>query len=67
MLTDIRDVLAIAKLTNSQEDVEFVAMTLWKYKRKMMNNEVSNNLPIHFYHTRNGYGDAIFVFDNSHG
>ena len=33
---DIRDVLAIAKLTKGLEDVEFVAMTLRKYKR---NNE----------------------------
>jgi hypothetical protein len=33
MLRDIRDVLAIAKLTNSPEDIEFVAMTLRKYKR----------------------------------
>ena len=30
---DIRDVLAIAKLTEGSEDVEFVAMTLRKYKR----------------------------------
>lgn len=29
---DIRDVLAIAKLTKSSEDVEFIAMTLQKYK-----------------------------------
>ena len=33
---DIRDVLAIGKLTKGMEDVEFVAMTLRKYKR---NNE----------------------------
>jgi len=31
---DIRDVLAIAKLTKSSEDVEFIAMTLQKYKRR---------------------------------
>ncbi|MGA9297554.1 MAG: AAA family ATPase [Nitrososphaeraceae archaeon] len=30
---DIRDVLAIAKLTKSSEDVEFIAATLQKYKR----------------------------------
>jgi replication-associated recombination protein RarA len=30
---DIRDVLAIAKLAKGSEDVEFVAMTLRKYKR----------------------------------
>ena len=30
---DIRDVLAIAKLTKRSEDVEFIAMTLQKYKR----------------------------------
>ena len=30
---DIRDVLAIAKLSKGSEDVEFVAMTLRKYKR----------------------------------
>jgi Holliday junction DNA helicase RuvB len=30
---DIRDVLAIAKLTKSSEDVEFIATTLQKYKR----------------------------------
>ena len=31
---DIRDALAIAKLTKSVEDVEFIAITLQKYKRK---------------------------------
>ena len=31
---DIRDVLAIAKLTKGSEDVEFIAMTLQKYKKK---------------------------------
>jgi hypothetical protein len=31
---DIRDVLAIAKLTWSLEDVESIAMTLQKYKRR---------------------------------
>ena len=31
---DIRDALAIAKLTKRSEDVEFIAMTLQKYKRK---------------------------------
>jgi hypothetical protein len=31
---DIRDALAIAKLTKSTENVEFVAITLQKYKRK---------------------------------
>jgi replication-associated recombination protein RarA len=35
---DIRDVLAIAKLTKSSEDVEFVATTLQKYRRR--NNEI---------------------------
>jgi len=30
---DIRDVLAIAKLTESLEDIEFIAMTLQKYQR----------------------------------
>ena len=30
---DIRDVLAIAKLTRRLKDVEFIAMTLKKYKR----------------------------------
>lgn len=30
---DIRDVLTIAKLTKSPEDVEFIAMTLQKYRR----------------------------------
>ena len=44
-------------------------LLLWHFgstKGIMMKNEVSNNLPLHFYHTRNGYGDAIFVFDSSH-
>jgi hypothetical protein len=31
---DIRDVLAIANLARSSEDVEFVAMMLQKYKRR---------------------------------
>jgi replication-associated recombination protein RarA len=31
---DIRDVLAIAKLTKSSEDVEFIATTLQKYKKR---------------------------------
>jgi replication-associated recombination protein RarA len=31
---DIRDVLAIAKLTRAPEDVKFIAMTLQKYKRR---------------------------------
>jgi replication-associated recombination protein RarA len=31
---DIRDVLTIAKLTKNPEDVEFVALTLQKYKRR---------------------------------
>lgn len=31
---DLRDALAIAKLTKSTEDVEFIAMTLQKYKKK---------------------------------
>ena len=31
---DIRDVLAIGKLTKSTEDIEFIAMTLQKYKRR---------------------------------
>jgi len=31
---DLRDALAIGKLTKSTEDVEFIAMTLRKYKRK---------------------------------
>jgi hypothetical protein len=31
---DIRDVLAIAKLTKSSEDVEFIAMTLQKYRKR---------------------------------
>jgi replication-associated recombination protein RarA len=31
---DLRDVLAIAKLTKGPEDVEFVAMTLQKYKKR---------------------------------
>jgi Holliday junction DNA helicase RuvB len=31
---DIRDVLAVAKLTKSSDDVELIAMTLKKYKRR---------------------------------
>ena len=31
---DIRDVLAIGKITKSTEDVEFIAKTLEKYKRR---------------------------------
>jgi uncharacterized membrane protein (Fun14 family) len=31
---DIRDVLAIAKITKSSEDVEFIATTLQKYKKR---------------------------------
>ena len=31
---DIRDVLAIGKLTKGTEDVEFIAKTLEKYKRR---------------------------------
>jgi replication-associated recombination protein RarA len=31
---DIRDVLAIAKLTKSSEDIEFIATTLRKYRRR---------------------------------
>jgi replication-associated recombination protein RarA len=38
---DIRDVLAIAKLTNSLEDVEFIAITLQKYKRRNYKNSIN--------------------------
>ena len=31
---DLRDALTIGKLAKSTEDVEFIAMTLQKYKRK---------------------------------
>jgi hypothetical protein len=31
---DLRDVLAIGKLTKNTEDVEFIATTLQKYKRR---------------------------------
>jgi Holliday junction DNA helicase RuvB len=36
---DIRDALAIAKLTKSVEDIEFIAMTLQKYKRRRNEQE----------------------------
>jgi replication-associated recombination protein RarA len=39
---DIRDVLAIAKLTKSSEDVEFVARTLQKYKRGIAKKDEEN-------------------------
>jgi replication-associated recombination protein RarA len=37
---DIRDVLAIAKLTKSSEDVASIAMTLQKYKRRNDKNNI---------------------------
>jgi transcriptional regulator NrdR family protein len=36
---DIRDALAIAKLTKSVEDIEFIAKTLQKYKRRRNEQE----------------------------
>jgi transcriptional regulator NrdR family protein len=37
---DIRDVLAIAKLTKSSEDVASIGMTLQKYKRRNDKNNI---------------------------